>query len=234
MVVNLESSPKSTPPYVAWKTLWTFIDELRAKGHTPQVMDNAVLGNNRSGGVRSQLLVALRFFDLIDDDRLVTENLDHLVLGQDPKGELRGLLEAHYGPVIDLELGTATPTQLNETLAEMGAGQGETLRKTARFFLAAAEEAGLPLGPFLKKATSGTGSGSRPAKRKASKRKASKRGVSPRAEARDTPPGKTQVEGARQRYLDMLMEKAQGQEQLDPDLLDRIETLLGYREAPKE
>ncbi|MGH3427052.1 MAG: hypothetical protein ACRDQZ_05720, partial [Mycobacteriales bacterium] len=110
-----------------------------------------MLGTNRSGASRSQLVVALRFFELIDDEKRPTDALKELVLSPDPNS-LRKLLERHYADVIALDLKTAAGSQLDNALRELGSGQGATLRRARTFFLVAADEAGIEVGRALKKA----------------------------------------------------------------------------------
>ena len=114
---------------------------------------HTVLGGNRSGAARSQLTITLRFLGLMTNDRQATTDLEELVLKEEPTKTLRRLLEQHYEPAFALGLDNATVAQLDQVLTDMGAGRGETLRKTRQFFLNAATAAGIPIGPFLKRAT---------------------------------------------------------------------------------
>lgn len=147
----MPETTNSPPPYLSFRTFWNFIEELHEHLPLPQVIDNSVLGSNRSGAARSQLLVALRFFDLIDDEKRPTANLRSLVESPD-QGKLRAMLERHYGPVIDIDLRTAAGSQFDEALRDLGAGQGSTFRKARTFFLNAADEAGIEVGRTLKQA----------------------------------------------------------------------------------
>jgi hypothetical protein len=149
----MASDDQETPPYAGWGPFWTFIEELRASGHAPQVVDNTILGANRSGAARSQLLVALRFLGLVDGERHKTAKLDELVTTSDPKKVIGKLLLDCYGPVFDLNLNTATEAQVDKVLADMGAGTGDTLRRTRQFFIRAAQFSDLTLGPFLAKSS---------------------------------------------------------------------------------
>ena len=147
----MAENSKPTPPYIGFKPFWTFIEELRASGHAPQILDNTVLGANRSGAARSQLLVALRFLGLVDDDRRKTIDLDDLVKTDDPVATLGVMISARYSPLFALNLSTATPAQVDKALGEMGAGMGETLRRSRQFFIRAAQFSGHTIGPFLAK-----------------------------------------------------------------------------------
>lgn len=147
----MPETTNTPPPYLSFRTFWNFIEELHEHLPLPQVIDSSVLGSNRSGAARSQLLIALRFFDLIDEDKRPTANLKALVESPD-QGKLRALLENHYAPVIAIDLKTAAGSQFDEALRDLGAGQGSTFRKARTFFLNAADEAGIEVGRTLKQA----------------------------------------------------------------------------------
>jgi hypothetical protein len=214
MAVNHETS---TVPYVAWRTFWTFIEELRSTGSAPQVIDGSVLGENRSGAARSQLLIALRFLVLADQNKQKTSALDDLVATDDPSAQLRALLGQAYAPVFGVGLENATVGQVNDTLTSMGSGQGETLRKARMFFLNAATDAGVELGPHLRmKKASRAGNGPRKPRQ--------------RAAAQSRPPRSPDAtEAMKQTYFDVLIDKAKGSDSLDEDLLNRIEKLIGMQ-----
>jgi hypothetical protein len=147
----MPDTPATTPPYISFRTFWNFIEELHEHLPLPQVIDSSVLGSNRSGAARSQLLIALRFFGLIDDDKRPTARLQELVESPD-QAKLRAMLEKYYAPVIAIDLETAAGSQFDEALRDLGAGQGSTLRKARTFFLNAADEAGIEVGRTLKQA----------------------------------------------------------------------------------
>jgi len=94
----------------------------------------------------------LGYLDGEEEKRSSTPALDELVTADDPRPVFRRVIEERYAPVIAVGLKNATVKQVDETLLEMGAGTGDTLRKTRVFFINAAEFAGLDLGPYLKKA----------------------------------------------------------------------------------
>lgn len=158
-MVNQEVVQGPKLPYVSWRSFWTFIEDLRVSEHAPQVIDNSIWGPNRSGALRSQLGIALRFLGLLEGERTSTPAFHKLVEDPDPVLVLKTLIEERFAPVIALGLENATLKQVDETLAQMGAGQGDTLRKSRVFFINAAEHAGLPLGPYLKKSATASKSG---------------------------------------------------------------------------
>ena len=148
----------SKPPYGGFGTFWNFIGQLGEAGDLPQVLDRSVMGN-RGGSARSDLYTALRFFGLIDDEKRPTDALRELAA--DPtKDNLRGLVETRFGPLIELGLGTATPTQVGEALTTMGATPS-TVARSRTFFLNACEEAGIEIGKTLKTARAPSTTGRR-------------------------------------------------------------------------
>src|ERR1700688_1491742 len=113
-----QPSKSPPPPYVSWRTFWTFIEELRAKGDVPHQVDIAVLGTHRSGLARSMITTTLRFLGLIDEDRNAGPRLDDLVHSPGPGDVLRGVLEDRYAQVIALGLDRATTKQVDAVLVE--------------------------------------------------------------------------------------------------------------------
>jgi len=105
-----------------------------------------------SGLLQGKVILALRFFDLIDEkglpngdklERLATQKEIH-----ERKANLRMLLKAGYAHVIRLNLLKMTPSQLDEAFADYGIS-GDTKKKAKTFFLHAAKFAELDLSPIL-------------------------------------------------------------------------------------
>lgn len=205
-----------TPPYGSFTTLWNFITELSERGPAPQVLSNELFAN-RSGASRYEMLVAFRFLGLMHEDRRPTEEGRALI--ENPSTDrLRTIIERAYPAVIALGLGTATTSQLNEVLRQMGVKEASTLRKARTFFLLAAEKAGIPIGNHL--------TARAPAGKPMARRAKSTKPKVPRGEE-DTGDSPKHARGDLwTRYIEMLMEKASAQETPDEKLLDRIETAL--------
>src|SRR6185437_17013497 len=70
-----QGAKKPIPPYVAYKTFINFVNGL--KQGIPARIDKSVM--NLSGAAQSQLIYALRFFDLIEADGKPKESLSRLV-----------------------------------------------------------------------------------------------------------------------------------------------------------
>src|SRR5262245_25824444 len=90
-------SAGAKPPYGGFRTFWNFVEqmhEFNSAGHFPQIIDRSVMGQ-RGGSSRAELYIALRFFQLIDDDKRPTTSFQTVVSNPD-KQALRGLVERCY------------------------------------------------------------------------------------------------------------------------------------------
>jgi hypothetical protein len=140
-----KEAAKPLPPYVPYKTFRTFTDSL--KQGIPSRIDRSVM-NTTSGAIQNQLLAALKYLRLIDDHGTPAAQLKRLVTseGAERQQVLREVIEASY-PFFhndSFSLAHATPAQFDEKLRATGAG-GDTVRKCAAFFLAAAKDAEIPV-----------------------------------------------------------------------------------------
>jgi hypothetical protein len=151
------------PPYGGFRTFWNFIAQLHEHQPLPQLLDRSIMGN-RGGSARSELYTALRFFGLMDERKAPTDKL-HQLAAEPTTDKLGELMRESYAPVIALKLDTATPRQVDDALAGIGATPATTARARA-FFLHGAEEAGIGVGRTLK-AARGKSTGPRTRTRKA-------------------------------------------------------------------
>ncbi|MFT4112184.1 hypothetical protein [Silvibacterium sp.] len=143
-----ESKPL-TPAYVPFKTFIVVLDSFGS--FLPDRIDTS-MWPSYSGGIKSQLIGALKFLRLIEDDGTVTEalrTLAHTPAEQRGKAFQPVMREA-YGQLTSLDLTKATPASFDAELRKFGQ-DGETHRKAASFFLQAARWSGIPLSPLLLK-----------------------------------------------------------------------------------
>jgi Family of unknown function (DUF5343) len=138
----------TTPPYVSFVTLKTFLQDLHEHG-VPGRVDNSVL-KRFSGGVGKQLMTALRFVGLIDAEGHPTEALRKLAaaFGTDQWPiALEGVLRDTYQPIFNaVDLEHATPHQLRDAFRKAyQSAKDDVLRKSEVFFVRAVQEAGIPL-----------------------------------------------------------------------------------------
>ena len=141
------ASSLRTPPYIAFKTFLTFIDDLHTNGLPPRI-DKSVL-KRFSGGVGNQLLMGLKSLGLLSDDNKPTSHLAHMVqvYGKPEfKADLRDAIAYGYPFLANLDLMTATPGMLADAFKNATGAKEDVLKKCRRFFLQAAQESGMPLG----------------------------------------------------------------------------------------
>lgn len=143
-----------TPPYVSYRTFLTLLSEFKTNGLPPQV-DRSVL-KRFAGGMQGQLMLAMRSLDLIDGENKPKPKLKTIVDAFETdafQGEMRTIMSATYPYVFKLDLMTATPTMFADTFKDNTDAKEDVLRKCRTFFLHAAKELGIPLGPRIEKAT---------------------------------------------------------------------------------
>jgi len=219
-----DSTPeqKAAPPYISFRTLLNLVERMADEGIPPRI-DRSYL-SGLSGGYQTQVMAALRGLGLITDDGAVQPRLVDLVnRPAERPAVLATILQERYPEAVRLGEIKATQGQLEEAFRPYGI-TGATLRKAVAFYLHAATYAGIQVSPFFK--TPSTSSEAGAARRRR-----------PRTATRTTPPAANPpavsgsaptVEELRTRYIEMLLKRVDGQEDMDGDLLDRIETLLGF------
>jgi hypothetical protein len=223
-----DTDPKrpAAPPYVSFKTLTNLLERLQ-ETHLPPRIDRSYL-DGLSGGYQTQVIAALRWLDLIGENGEVEGPLTALATNPEQRPGLIGeLLRTHYPSVFALSGRNATQGQLEEEFRKFGI-TGATLRKAIAFFLHAARYAEIPVSPHFKIPPVSSGNG------RSAARKTRSTGKGAGREEQPPPPPPDSSADLRTRYIEMLLEKAQSQEAMDSELLDRIETLLGYGTEPKE
>ncbi len=139
-------------PSMSFNTFWTYISDLASKPLPPSI-DRSMM-SNKSGTVQADLFGALRVFGLINDDHVVLPTLVTLVEADEQarKQILGNIIRSHYEPPLRVSAQNGTENQLQEVFKnEYGLDSRDTRDKTIRFFLHAAQEAGLPLSPHFKK-----------------------------------------------------------------------------------
>jgi hypothetical protein len=145
---------KVVPPYVPYRTLRNFVDGFRQA--IPQRIDPSLM-RSIGGTIRRQLMYALRYLQLIDENGIPQEVLIKWVRAEGPERQqiLRGILQEGYpfllGNTADgFDLATATSRQFAEKFQQFSI-QRDTLRKASAFFLHAAADAGITISSYIKK-----------------------------------------------------------------------------------
>jgi hypothetical protein len=159
------------PPYLAFKTFWTFIDELLAKPLPPK-LDRSLM-RSKSGSDQASLTAALKAFDLIDDGQVVTGLRD--LAEADQEGRLQWLaqqLRLHYPAQVKVSEEHGTEPQLRESFkASFGLESADTTRKSMTFFLHAARTARIEISAHFPTTRSGSGAPGTPKVRRPARRK---------------------------------------------------------------
>jgi hypothetical protein len=211
-----------TPPYVSWKTFKTFSQDLHEHG-VPSRIDRSVL-SRFSGVVGTQLMTALRFFELIDGDGQATPRLRELVeaLNTPAWAALLGqLIRSAYSPLFTLDLETATPSHFTETFRKAFPGSDAVLQKSAVFFLYAAQEAGITISPRVLK-------GRRP--RQVVRKRPARGAASNETHAQPPPPSPPASPPVAKKVSEVLLDNFDPKE-MDDDQQTAIWTLLRYFKA---
>ena len=135
-----------TPPYTSYRTFKTFIEDLYEQG-VPSRIDRSVL-TRFSGVVGTQLMHALRFLGLIDDQGRPTQRLVELVTAHGAgrwSEKLLELLRQEYAPIFAIGLETATPSHFSEAFRKAFPAADAVVQKCVTFFLYAANDAGVKI-----------------------------------------------------------------------------------------
>ena len=227
----MDAEPKAfMPPYnISWTTFLSTLERMAAD--PPSRVDRSYL-DSQSGTVQTYLIAAYKSFNLINDEARPTEAVNAFADPDRRKPMIAELIVTNYPTILQLADRNSTPGELAESFSDAFPSlTGESRVKAIRFFLSAAAYADLKLSPLWKapKAPRGSSAGRRPSRNG----KASQAG---QPLASPTPPrSKPQsMEEAKLAYFDLLITSASKGTQLDPDLLDRIELLVGVSEGRSE
>jgi hypothetical protein len=148
MTMPTEDTATATPPYIPWKTFTNTLDGL-AKSMPNRIDRSAFPG--QSGAGQNQLLIAFRFFGLINDEGKPTPTMLALAVTDEAarKNALRKIVEQKYAPLFALNLTKTTPSEFAETMTGVYNVTGDTRLKATRFFLAALEFLDIQVSPLL-------------------------------------------------------------------------------------
>ncbi len=216
------------PPYVSFTTLRNLFDKLGEDG-LPAQMDRSIL-SGMSGGYQAQILATLRAFDLIDDHGTIAPRFAELVQQPDRRSSIMAeLLREYYPGALELGRQNATQKQLEDYFRGFDLS-GSTVRRAISFFLNAAEFAGIELSPHFSTPRATT----TPRKRRRTTSIGKSAGVSDGGvqPSRERQPDINPLAEAKSRYIEILLQRIESSDELNVDLLDRVEHLLGFRQEP--
>jgi hypothetical protein len=228
----MDTEPKTfIPPYnISWVTFLSTLERMAAD--PPNRVDRSYL-DSQAGTVQTYLIAAFKAFGLINDEARPTEWVNDFAEPDQRKAMIADLLKAHYATIVPLGLTNSTSGELAEAFSSAFPSlTGESRVKGIRFFLSAATYADLKLSPMWKapKAPRGN-SGTR-----RSARSSTKATATPPTSAPTTSPARPKpqsMEEAKLAYFELLINNAAEGTKLDPEVLDRIELLVGLKEPAK-
>lgn len=138
----------ATPPYVSYRTFINFLEDM--KTGIPDQIDRSVFPG-MSGGVYNQLMPALRYLGLVDASDRPKDALHDLVYAptKERTSTYQKILTTAYPFLFtDFDLMSASPKMLEDGFRANGAA-GETVRRCIAFFLQAAKDAEIEIGPRI-------------------------------------------------------------------------------------
>jgi hypothetical protein len=155
----VENGEKTIP--AAYLPFKTFISALDSLGDgLPRKLDRTIW-RSQSGIVQGQIMMALRFFSLINSNDEPTQALQVMVeKPADRPQQIAALLRHAYRDVLEHDLTKMTPKMLDDAMGNYGV-QGDTRRKAIAFFLRAAKYCELPMHPLLMAQTRNSSGGFR-------------------------------------------------------------------------
>ncbi|HEX9495346.1 MAG TPA: DUF5343 domain-containing protein [Candidatus Limnocylindria bacterium] len=233
------TSKTAAPPYVPFKSLTNFIEKTPPQTLPPQVDRDYF--HSMAGGQRWPFMAALKWFGLIKEDGTVEPSLIDLVDNPTTrKDHLSQIIRSRYQWLDALNQKKATMGALKAAFAEHT--KGSTQKKAIRFYLQAAQYAGITISPNFKLTGGDPATPSAPRTR--TKRKGTKHDDTPPPPppAGPTPPPATT-------WLDQLPKEVQGAlaqlpsgGDLTTDEIDDLVTVykvalkraFGSREKPKK
>jgi hypothetical protein len=138
---------RAVPPYLPYKTFLSSLENL-GQGIPPKI--DRSIWKNQPGTVQSQILSAYRFLGLMSDQTSPTGELKTLVENRAAPGPtLKAIIDDKYSPILKHDLATMTTTMLAAEFEAAFGVDGETKKKSIRFFLQAAKANGMTLSKFL-------------------------------------------------------------------------------------
>ncbi|MBI4186645.1 MAG: DUF5343 domain-containing protein [Chloroflexi bacterium] len=151
--MTVDESRKRLPPYISYRTFCNFVDRLQEG--LPSRIDRSYWGDMMSGSTGTQLLAALRFLGLVDPNGRPTAQLKQLAIvkGEQKTETLRQLTSGAFSFVFQSSFDpeNATYSQLQELFNDAFQPAEDVCRKCIKFFVALANDAEIPLSPFITK-----------------------------------------------------------------------------------
>lgn len=150
--VNQAANVNPAVPVFPFRYLRTAIEALNAFGAIPHQVDRSVWANKHFGITDEELLPAFRFLGLIDEAKRPLPLLSELAQGfgtPDWPHLLDRMLRGAYGDILSAGITQATPKHILEVFRKRYGLTPVKARIAAGFFVHAARESQIDVGPFL-------------------------------------------------------------------------------------
>jgi hypothetical protein len=144
-----DNEKKAGAVYVSWATFKNALDQL-SQAVPPNKVDRSVFPGI-AWAIQNQLFTGMRFLGLIDQESKPTVELEQLARPDEAarKKKLSEILHQRYSDLFALDLKKTTPAELEQKMGEAYHISGDTRDKAVRFFLSAAEYAGIELSTYF-------------------------------------------------------------------------------------
>lgn len=150
----MSDTSRMIPAYAPFDAFEAFVGKLNHSGIVPDVIHKSLMPN-LSGAVQGHLLASLKFLGLTDSKNQPQQALHDLVEAHGTeawKPALKKVLDKAYAPILgDLNIKTAIAKTLIDRFRTNGKTDGDTLKKSIRFFLKALSSAGAEVSPHIRK-----------------------------------------------------------------------------------
>lgn len=150
-VSNDQHSPLS-PPSTSFRSFKIALSTLKERNAVPDQLDRSIWTNKLFGTNLQDTVEACRFLGLIDEVSKPTHEFAALLVALETEtwsAELRRVLEKSYAPLLASSASAVTAGGLLRTFRSIYRTRGETTRRCCNFFVHAAREAALDIGPFI-------------------------------------------------------------------------------------
>ncbi|MBK8841292.1 MAG: hypothetical protein IPO30_22315 [Hyphomonadaceae bacterium] len=148
----LDREPALLPPSISFRAFKIALSTLKERNTIPNRLDRSVWTNKLFGTNLHDTIEAYRFLGLIDAASEPAPEFAALLDALDTdawSAELRKVLEKSYAPLLASSISALTAGGLLRTFRTIYRTPSETTRKCCNFFVHAAREATLDIGPFL-------------------------------------------------------------------------------------
>ena len=140
------------PPTIPFRSFKIALSVFKDQGAIPAKFDRSIWSNKLYSTNLREILEAFRFLGLMDNTSTPTATFATLMSAYDTRAwpsELRGMLERSFEPLLASNISTLTAGGLLKVVTTIYATEREDTRKCGNFFIHAAREAAMDIGPFV-------------------------------------------------------------------------------------